>query len=249
MFQVQESSTKLSLIQTGKDLIKNNEGFKVFWKGNTAGILLYASYNSVQFSVFDYLQREHPQFGSFLIGGASALIATSVTYPFDILRTRMTISNNRNIFKEIKMITRGQEGFQGLFKGYGVSVGQVVPYMGCIFSVQKILSKHFNEFWSGALSGFICKTIFMPTDVFRKRLQLFQARPEQFNLSSSQLAYTQRSASRIDLFREMWRIEGFRSFFRGWTMAVIKSTPVTAITFSVHKYMKTYLDGRTTLEK
>lgn len=228
-------------MQIGRDLLKK-EGWRVFWKGNTAGILLYASYNSVQFTVYDLLKRNF-EFGSFVNGGISALVATSITYPFDLLRTRMTISNTgNNIFGQVRGITRSQEGIGGLFKGYTLSIGQVVPYMGCIFAVHHLLSDYMNDFWAGASSGFICKTLFMPADVFRRRLQLFQARPEQFTLPTAQLAYTQRSLNRVDLLKEMWRVEGFRAFFRGWSMAVIKSTPATAITFSVHRLVKSFLN-------
>ena len=222
------------------DLLKY-EGFKGLWKGNSAGIALYASYNAIQFSVYDFLSQtlRDDYFGPLFNGGMAALIATSFTYPFDLVRTRMSISKSGNdLIKEIGNIVRA-EGSKGLFKGYFLTVGQVVPYMGCIFATHSLFSKHFSDFWSGAASGFICKTIFMPADVFRRRLQLFQTHPEQFCLQ--QLAYTRRSSDRIDLLKKMWQNEGPKAFFRGWSMAVIKSTPVTAITFSVHKLVKDFL--------
>lgn len=215
-----------------------NEGKKAFWKGNSAGIVLYASYNAIQFSVYDFFAQTK-DFGPFVNGGIAALTATSLTYPFDLIRTRMSISKNSNgIIKEIRHIAR-VEGLKGLFKGYFLTVGQVVPYMGCIFATHKLLSNHFSDFWSGAAAGFICKTIFMPSDVFRRRLQLFQTRPDRFCLK--QLDYTQRSLDRIDLLKKMWRNEGPKAFFRGWSMAVIKSTPVTAVTFAVHRMVKDFL--------
>ncbi len=224
------------------DLLKN-EGFKAFWKGNSAGILLYASFNAIQFSVYDFLSQSQNSFGSFGNGGIAALIATSLTYPFDLIRTRMTIAKKGNgLLKEVSLISRGPEGIKGLFKGYFLTIGQVVPYMGCIFATHKLLSINLSDFWAGAAAGFICKTIFMPSDVFRRRLQLFHTQPEQFCLERSQLAYTQRSPNRIDLLKKMWLNEGAKSFFRGWSMAVIKSTPATAVTFSVHKLVKDFLD-------
>lgn len=215
---------------------------KGFWKGNTAGIALYASYNSVQFAVYDrFLSSTGWSFGS---GGIAALVATSITYPFDLIRTRMTISISSNgILNEFKTIIRGSEGSRGLFKGYFLTIGQVVPYMGCIFATHNILSNNLNlpEFISGASAGFICKTAFMPFDVFRRRLQLFQTHPEQFCLDPQVLEYTKRTPSRIEFFKMMWKREGIKAFFRGWSMAVIKSTPVTAITFTVHKFIKEQL--------
>ena len=215
------------------------DGLKGFWKGNTAGIALYASYNSVQFAVYNrLLNKTGWSFGS---GGIAALVATSITYPFDLVRTRMTISKSNNgMLKEFRTIISSSEGFGGLFKGYFLTIGQVVPYMGCIFATHNILSENLNlsEMIAGGSAGFICKTIFMPFDVFRRRLQLFQTHPEQFCLDPQVLEYTKRSSNRIELFKMMWKREGIKSFFRGWSMAVIKSTPVTAITFTVHKLVK-----------
>lgn len=215
------------------------DGFRGFWKGNSAGILLYASYNSIQFAVYeDLIKKSDDSFGS---GGLAALIATSLTYPFDIVRTRMTISKtNRGMFDEFRKITSGPEGYRGLFKGYFLTISQVVPYMGCIFATHQFFSKDLNmpEFIAGASSGLICKTIFMPVDVFRRRLQLFRTHPEQFCLDPNSLKYTKISLTRIDVLKMMWKQEGLKSFFRGWSMAVIKSTPVTAISFTVHKFIK-----------
>ena len=226
---------------TFENLLRN-DGLKGLWKGNTAGIALYASYNSVQFAVYDRLLNSSGwSFGS---GGIAALVATSITYPFDLVRTRMTISKGSNgMFTEFRTIIASNEGFRGLFKGYFLTIGQVVPYMGCIFAAHNILSNNLNlpEFISGASAGFICKTIFMPFDVFRRRLQLFQTQPERFCLDPQVLGYTRRSLNRIDLLKMMWRREGIKSFFRGWSMAVIKSTPVTAITFTMHKFVKEHL--------
>lgn len=171
----------------------------------------------------------------------AALVATSLTYPFDLVRTRMTISKSNNgMFHEFKKIIKGSEGYGGLYKGYFLTISQVVPYMGCIFASYQFFSKNLNlpEFVAGGSSGLICKTIFMPVDVFRRRLQLFQTHPEQFCLDPNSLQYTKRSPNRIDLLKIMWQREGIKSFFRGWSMAVIKSTPVTAISFTVHKFIK-----------
>ena len=215
---------------------------KAFWKGNTAGIALYASYNSIQFAVYDRLL--HSSGWSFGSGGIAALLSTSITYPFDLIRTRMTLSKSRSgMLNEFRTVISSNEGFRGLFKGYFLTIGQVVPYMGCIFATHNILSNNLNlpEFVAGATSGFICKTIFMPFDVFRRRLQLFQTHPEQFCLDPKVLGYTKRSSSRIDLLKTMWKREGMKSFYRGWSMAVIKSTPATAITFTVHKLIKEHL--------
>jgi solute carrier family 25 (mitochondrial thiamine pyrophosphate transporter), member 19 len=219
------------------------EGLGALWKGNTAGVCLYASYNSVQFLVFDYMKGHST---NPLIGGSmAALVATSVTYPFDLIRTRMTLAKNSGMFKYVYGLLRGSEGPAGLFKGYLLTASQVVPYMGCVFAVHAQLSQKWkvSDFVSGSAAGFVCKSAFMPVDVFRRRLQLFKAQPEEFNLlGRDSLAYAQSSKDRFELLRRMWRLEGFRAFYRGWSLAVLKSAPATGITFAVHGFVKEFLE-------
>ena len=148
------------------------------------------------------------------------------------------------MYSQIRTIVTGPEGFKGLYKGYALTLSQVVPYMGCIFATHQFLSAklNFSDLESGAAAGFICKTVFMPADVFRRRLQLFQTNPEQFGMiSADRLEYTHRFTSKCDVLKSMWQREGLKAFFRGWSMAVIKSTPVTALTFSIHKLVKDVL--------
>lgn len=233
--KVQESKNRISLKNFATNLLKN-EGIRAFWKGNTAGIFLYASYNSIQFSTLNYLNHQFSS-NSFINGGLAALTATTLTYPFDLLRTRMTISKGiTGIVKELKNILRETEGPKGLFKGYFLTIGQVFPYMGCIFTTHKyIKNQGGSDLFAGASAGLVCKTIFMPFDVLRRRLQLFKTNPDQFCIDCNLYST---SKNRIELIKLMWKREGLKVFFRGWSMAVIKSTPVTAITFSVHQFIR-----------
>lgn len=233
--KVQESRTRISLKPFVRTLLKT-EGLRAFWKGNTAGILLYAFYNSIQFSTLNYLNHQFSS-NSFINGGLAALTSTTITYPFDLLRTRMTISKGMTgIKKELENILKEPKGFKGLFKGYFLTIGQVFPYMGCIFATHKFIKNQGgSDLFAGASAGLVCKTIFMPIDVLRRRLQLFKSNPDQFCIDGNLYSA---SKSRIDLLKLMWKKEGLKVFFRGWSMAVMKSTPVTAITFSIHQFIR-----------
>lgn len=180
---------------------------------------------------------------AFINGGIAALTATTVTYPFDLLRTRMTISREKiSLLGHVENIFRGSEGIAGLFKGYTITVSQVVPYMGCVFAFHRVASRFTDsDFIAGALAGFTCKSLFMPIDVFRRRLQLFKSNPSIYCINQNQLGYVDNAPNKMDLLRRMWMKEGIKAFYRGWTMAVLKSTPVTAISFSIHRFVKDQL--------
>lgn len=78
------------------------------------------------------------------------------------------------------------EGVRSLYKGIAPTLAQVIPYMGLAFYLQdktKVLLRGLGggdkwhgliDFTSGAIAGAAGKTIMMPMDVVRKRLQVHQ---------------------------------------------------------------------------
>lgn len=166
------------------------EGLRAFWKGNTAGIWLYATFSGIQFWTFSQLKgKVNPG----IAGGTAAMLATLFTYPFDLLRTRMALQASHpeiygSFTRTIAYILR-DEGVSGFYKGIGPTLGQVIPYMGLTFYLQnrtKLVMRSFLgggnrisdtrkaviDFMAGALAGATSKTIMMPIDVIRKRLQV-----------------------------------------------------------------------------
>lgn len=219
------------------------------WRGNTAGILLYAGYSGVQFGTYAALgasgddRSQGSGSGSAVVvfgrAATAALAATALTYPFDVLRTRMALSRQAgSIFKQAAAILR-TEGPTAFYKGALLTLAQVVPYMGSVFMLHSCFLAVTNDFLAGALSGFICKTVSLPVDVLRKRVQMLRLSEQAFTvekLSPAENAW--------ELARRMWRVEGgLRPFFRGWTMAVSKAAATTGITFLVYDRLLALLTG------
>lgn len=227
--QVQESTRNISIIEEIKRL-----PIRSLWRGNSAGILLYAGYNGVQFATFSQIPDE---FGVFPRASAAAFTATILTYPFDVLRTRMAVEKSGHLLSTARNVYQQGE----FYRGFLLSSLQVVPYMGSVFYLHDyFLGKIESDFWAGALSGFICKTVFLPVDVVRKRLQLLRVNPTHLALTGISPA-----TNFWQLCARMWSLEGgLRPFFRGWTMAVSKATPTTAITFFVYETLLKVLPWR-----
>lgn len=215
------------------------------WKGNSAGVMLYASYSAIQFTLLDLLSSNAcplPVVSSFVNGGLAALVATGATYPLDLLRTRLAIMRRGHRVSEVfRDIVRHEDGLHGLFKGFGTTLCQVVPYMGCVFATHRLFASALRnqdtvpvDLTAGGLAGFCSKSLFMPVDVVRRRLQLYHAASDDYSIRKpSYIA----AGSRRQLIVQMWHEEGLRAFFRGWTMAIIKSTPTTAISFAVYHFL------------
>ncbi len=81
------------------------EGIRGLWKGNIPAELLYLSYGAVQFLAYRefnvlistvHMDVSNPV-RSFLAGAAAGGVATSVTYPLDLLRTRFAAQGGEKV--------------------------------------------------------------------------------------------------------------------------------------------------------
>lgn len=158
---------------------------------------------------------------SFVKGALAALVATISTYPLDLLRTQRAISVS--CFKNSKIPYKSLLTFEGLLP----TCLQVVPYMAIVFSVHENTKSSLGDFWAGGLAGMIGKTVIMPLDVIRRRLQVSHMQQSNLIMERAPL----RASNLAGQLRMLGRMEGWRGAFAGWTMAVLKSAPGTALTF------------------
>lgn len=234
--QLQESSASVRIIPTVRR-IYSAEGIGGFWKGNVFGISLYTVYSGVQFYLFHTLPIEN----AFALGAVSGLLATVVSYPLDVMRTRFCVRNRNSLSSYTGILdgiakTATGEGIRGFYRGIGTTLMQIVPAAGIslwtfefarrrLFSHWK--SKELTNLASGALAGTVSKAATMPFDVLRKRLQVQCPLKDQFLVKSSNYA------SLPDAIRKIWLKEGVKGFYKGLSAALLKNVPVTSISFFV----------------
>ncbi|KAK6342901.1 mitochondrial thiamine pyrophosphate transporter [Orbilia javanica] len=137
---------------TMKTIVKE-EGVTALWKGNIPAELLYLTYGAAQFFIYAQIQTllSTSPITSHLpttvintcSGGIAGGLATSVTYPLDLLRTRFAASkgssgggDKRGVYSSIRGAIAGiykDEGIPGFYRGGAAAVLQIVPYMGLFF--------------------------------------------------------------------------------------------------------------------
>jgi len=226
--------------------IFRHEGIQGFWRGNVPAELLYVTYGSVQFSTYRLttstiaaLPINIPSSISTFVSGAFAgVVATSATYPLDLLRTRFAAQGPTKVYSSllssIRTIYRS-EGFPGFFQGLGAGITQIVPYMGLFFSTYELLRPPLANLelpWgsgdatAGVLASILAKTGVFPLDLIRKRLQVQGPTREQF------------AGGMVPVYEKgVWKVakhvvlkEGWRGLYRGLGVGLIKAAPASAVT-------------------
>ncbi|KAK9456519.1 mitochondrial carrier domain-containing protein [Dipodascopsis uninucleata] len=251
--------------------ITREEGLTALWKGNLPAELLYLVYGSTQFFIYrqsnDLINHYFPATDStlqqFITGAASGALATVITYPLDLLRTRLAAQRKydklHSSFRHSAALIVRNEGLAGLFQGIRPALGQIVPYMGLFFmtytpikdmtsnttDIIKALSNNrldFNVFGtndaiSGMLAGVISKTGVFPLDVIRKRMQV--QGPSKSIYVVEDMHYYPNSIKKCIML--IIRKEGWRGLYRGLWVSLIKAAPTSAITMWTFEHSITAL--------
>jgi solute carrier family 25 thiamine pyrophosphate transporter 19 len=188
-----------------------------------------------------YGVRLSPSARSFAAGAASGSLATTLTYPLDLLRTRFAAAGRARVYAGLLAGVReihAREGAAGFFRGLGAANVQIVPYMGLFFACYEALKPALAGSglplaWMGSADGaagmlasLMSKTAVYPLDTVRKRLQVqgpSRARYVHRNIPE----YT---SGVFGTARAIVVKEGVRGMYRGLVVALAKAAPASAVT-------------------
>ena len=217
--------------------IVRQEGIRALWKGNIPAEIMYVCYGGLQFTAYRSITqaqsllptRPPPSVESFLSGAGAGAVATSVTYPLDLLRTRFAAQGPERIYKglyhSVLDISR-YEGPSGFFRGLSAALGQIVPYMGLFFMSYEFMHQHLGgktlpfgsgDATAGVFASVFAKTAVFPLDLVRKRLQV-QGPTRTRYIHSNIPEYK----GVIRGLAAIWTKEGIRGWYRGLTVSLIK---------------------------
>ena len=74
----------------------------------------------------------------FLAGAGAGLVATSTTYPFDIMRTQFAVQGSSRVFPTMHSFIKNTletKGFRGFYVGLSPALVGITPYMGLNFAL------------------------------------------------------------------------------------------------------------------
>lgn len=222
-----------------------HEGFLYLWRGNSATMVRIVPYAAIQYTAHEQFKRllnrdkrkKHlPPHLRLLAGSLAGITSTSCTYPLDLARARMAVTDKNaysNFFQVFVKIYR-KEGIRTLYRGFTPTVLGSIPYSGISFFTYESLKKKHAE-WAkgkdptplerlsfGALAGLLGQSATYPLDIVRRRMQTAGVTGHEHDYTSI-----------ISTYRSVVKEEGFiKGMYKGLSMNWVKGPIAVGVSFT-----------------
>ena len=225
--------------------VLKKEGFRYLWKGNGVNCLRIVPQHAIVFATCRKVRQRHfiknTNFNNLLSGSIGGITAMICIYPFETIRSRLTLQTNKSYYNGItdaflKIVKK--EGVRGLYKGMRTSLYGFGAYSGlnfCFYHYYKektknvVMNDDMKKLLCGGFTGLSSVTLTYPTDLIRRRLQIqgFDPSVPKYN-------------GIMDCVRKIVKQEGYRGLYRGLNATYIKLFPSVAIQFWCLDTLKSY---------
>ncbi|XP_057791443.1 calcium-dependent mitochondrial ATP-magnesium/phosphate carrier protein 2-like [Salvia miltiorrhiza] len=220
-------------------------GLLGFFRGNGLNVLKVGPESAIKFYTYEKLKiiigdanGGSGILGLLTAGGLAGAVAQTSIYPMDLVKTRLqTYSSNRGSAPNIGKLARDiwvQEGPRAFYKGLIPSLLGIIPYAGIDLAAYETLKDFSSKYilhddepgilvqlGCGTISGALGATCVYPLQVVRTRMQ---AQRTQISMS--------------DVFKNTYRMEKLRGFYKGIFPNLLKVVPSASITYLVYETMK-----------
>lgn len=175
-------------------------------------------------------------------GALAGITSVTVTYPLNIVRTRLSIQSASfeqlgvkdinaklpGMWSTMKGMYQTEGGVKALYRGILPTVTGVAPYVGLNFMIYESVRAYFTpegqsspsavgKLSAGAISGAVAQTCTYPLDVLRRRFQIN---------TMSGMGYQYKSI--LHALQTIFAQEGFRGLYKGLTPNLLKVAPSMA---------------------
>jgi len=233
--------------------IVQQEGVWALYRGNGANVARIIPNCALKFAfndVFKNMVKRPGQTNSDLsvmqllsCGAAGGILQVVATNPIEVVRTRLTMSNELGGGGYRGIVHCGTEtvkieGWIALYKGLTPAILTTVPYIACQMTFYDLFKRVYPQnsdgststLWSlaaGASAGLCAQTLCYPGDTMRRQLQTNGIGGEKPLYSGA-----------VDCFKQILKREGVAGFYRGLPINVVKCIPEAGIQFATFDFFK-----------
>ncbi|PIK46289.1 putative mitochondrial coenzyme A transporter SLC25A42 isoform X2 [Apostichopus japonicus] len=156
-FFSQTSDMKFSVRQVVSVLnnVYQKEGILALWRGNSATMVRIIPYAALQYSTHEQykklLKPNNAQnlapFARFCAGSMAVVTASALTYPLDLVRARMAVTERTRYRGMLSMClhTLKHEGPKAFYQGFLPTMLGAIPYGGTSFFTYETFKKRHKE--------------------------------------------------------------------------------------------------------
>lgn len=254
LLQLRTDSSQSGVIQNMRKMYQE-EGVLGFFRGNGTNIVRIIPYSAVQFATYEGIKRlivgerkdqESSAAVKLLSGALAGITSVTVTYPLDLVRTRLSLSGEtpRSIIACLQQVYLKEGGVVAFYRGLVPTITGIAPYVALNFTtyetLKSILSKRrslkvdeelpvYIRLACGGLAGAVAQACTFPLDVIRRRMQVSRLRGDALQGPWA-------------LTIQMWQREGWRAFYRGMFPNLLKVVPAISTSFVTFEWSKKVLN-------
>lgn len=200
---------------------------------------------------------------NFACGSLSGFVSTTLSHPFDVVRTRMVSQSEPKTYRNFRHAVTSlweREALKGFYRGYLPTVTQIMPYSGA----QLASYNFFKDMWlatfevdhlswpfgeehelrlqsslvCGAASGTFAKLATYPLDLIKKRLQI-RGFEEARGTGFGKVPYYN---GFIHCVVYTIQNESLAAFYKGLYPSLVKAMLTTALNFWLYESMMKTLE-------
>lgn len=263
LFQIQDmhlskgAAPKYTSIGQCVRVMYQEEGMLSLWKGNGANCTRVVPVYALKFTFNDTYKNMVRQPGQalsdlsfrqmILAGMAAGLCQAIITYPLEVVRTRLTITSmmggTYRGMTHCAAATIQQEGLGAMYKGITPTLLTATPYVGLQMSLFDLIKRNLPRrddgstpihysLVAGACAGMVAQTAMYPGDVVRRQMQTN-------GIGGSERMYK----NTTDCVMQILRRSGVRGLYLGLPANMVKCLPEAAIQFTAYDTLKSVLSN------
>jgi len=283
--QLSATMSKESMFKSLWRIARAEGGVTSLFRGNVAATYLWIGYSSVQFTLYEQTSvilherwsttnkdddssndtKNMKTIVAFIAGATAGVCATTVTYPFDLIRTIFAargLQPNTNSLMPVTSNFRPPKtlggfahtlyqtkGLRGFYAGSAAAIIQIIPYMGLNFAIYDVLIRYFKEQENNKNKPATPNTYLISSSVLAGAISggmsKFVVYPMDTVKKRLQAQAAQCSWRRYkglgDCLVTMAKQEGIPSLYKGLYPSLAKTMSATALSFTFYTLTKNVL--------